>query len=71
MKSTSSLTFLTVSEAATALRCSSKTVRKMIRSGEIAGQKLARRWVIPAVELRRIERQAMAGIWAAEVASSS
>ena len=71
MNPINSLTFLTVSEAAIALRCSRKTVRKMILSGEIAGQKLARRWVIPAAELRRIERQAMAGIWAAEVASAS
>jgi excisionase family DNA binding protein len=58
--------FLTVSEAASGLRCSPKTVRKMIQSGTIAGQKIARRWVVPAGELRRIEHQALAGIWAAE-----
>ena len=64
-------TFLTVSEAATALRCSPKTVRNMIRSGTIAGQKIARRWVVPAGELRRIEHLALAGIWAAEQENKS
>jgi hypothetical protein len=43
----------------------------MIRSGTIAGQKIARRWVVPAGELRRIEHLALAGIWAAEQENKS
>lgn len=49
-----SIQMLTVDQAASALAVHPETVRRMIKRGEIAAVKVARRWRINSNELQKI-----------------
>lgn len=52
-------TFMTVAEVARALRCTAKTIRKLIRCNQLAAEKVARKWLIPKTEIQRLQHDAL------------
>lgn len=55
--------FLTVDEVARDLRCTPKTVRKMISQKLLAADKVARKWLIPATEIQRLRQDALTRLY--------
>lgn len=51
--------FLTIPEAAEALKVHENTVRKLIRLGELKAIQVGNRWRIDAEELKKISREKM------------
>lgn len=53
--------FITVPEAASALRVSSETIRRMIRAGELSGTRVGRQYRVLASAVQAIVNRAQSG----------
>jgi DNA (cytosine-5)-methyltransferase 1 len=49
--------YITSAEAAKQLGFSADYMRKLIRTGKLAGEKLGRNWIVQVEELKKITRQ--------------
>lgn len=52
------VSLLTADEAGERLRCSGRTIRRMIRAGELAAVRVGRRWLVDESDLPRPRRLA-------------